>query len=292
MRIPAHRCTTALLAAALCAVALSGCERDTAETTATTVPDPPPLDGVTGEVILTRQRDLIDRGLVNVLIDNRSGTSMLLSDLLLDADFFEGREPLRRTFSVRSGRRVAVQVPFGSVDDCDTDRGVDAALVGTLTSDGDRPVQDVRIRLGGTDILDTIRRQQCTTAAFDSATTVVFERTSVNDGVVDTDLVIEPNGADADLAVHGVSGTVLVGVRGVDDGDRIELDDAAVRIPLTFVVNRCDPHALAEVTKRFGLDVAVSVGGADPVDVAVDIGDLVPDLETIVEECVADAAGE
>jgi hypothetical protein len=89
-----------------------------------------------------------------------------------------------------------------------------------------------------------------------------------------------------------VSGTILVDVRTSDDWHGAQLDDEPVAIPLTFVVNRCDPHALAEVTKRYGLALAVSVDGAETVDVAVDIGELVVDLEAIVEQCSAATAGE
>jgi hypothetical protein len=58
-------------------------------------------------------------------------------------------------------------------------------------------------------------------------------------------------------------------------------------VPLRFSVNRCDPHAVAEVTKRFGLDVEVVVGGADPASVTVDVTPIEPQLEAIVAACRA-----
>jgi hypothetical protein len=104
--------------------------------------------------------------------------------------------------------------------------------------------------------------------------------------------VIEPTGTTTGLAVSAVSGTILVDARTSDDWYGAQLGDEPVTIPLTFVVNRCDPHALAEVTKRYGLTLAVSADGAEPVDVEFDVRDLVDDLEAIVEQCTSATAGE
>lgn len=242
------------------------------------------LDGVTGELVITRQRDLIDRGLVNVMTRNDSGTSLLLSDIELVADTFDGEPAPARTISVRSGRRVAIQVPFGRVDDCDGQGPVTAELTFTSTTADDRSPRAGRVQLDGTDILDTIRAQQCVTRRFEEGARTHFDATSMVDGAVVTQLVLEPTGTSAGLAVGAASGTVLVSVSAPDRGS-VELHDEPVSIPLTFVVNRCDPHALAEVTKRYGLDVDVSVDGAAPVAVAIDIGELVDDLDAIVEQC-------
>lgn len=263
-----------------------------AGTTPVPVVPPTPLEGVTGEVILTRQRDLLDRGLVNVLTHNRSGTSILLSDIQLVADFFEMPPAAPRTVSVRSGRRVAVQVPYGVVVDCDAEGPVGAELPFTYTTDRNHEPSTARIDLAGTEILDTIRARPCTTRRFDDTTQTRFEDTKIVDGTVVTRLVIEPTEMTADLAVMGGSGTVLVGVRQGAGAwaATTHLRGDAVTLPLTFVVNRCDPHALAEVTKRYGLALAVSVDGTEPVDVAIDISELVADLETAVEQCTAAAA--
>ena len=252
----------------------------------------PPVDGMTGELILTRQRDLLDRGLINVLTHNGSESSLLLNDIELIADFFVGEPAAERTISLRSGRQVAIQVPFGMVDDCDAEAPVQAKLAFTYTTDERPEPIAARIDLDGTDLLDTIRARQCTTRRFGEATRTRFEGTEMVDGTVVTRLVLEPTGEMSDLAVTAVSGTILVDARTSDDWQGSRVGDEPVTIPLTFVVNRCDPHALAEVTKRYGLALAVSVDGAEPVDVAVDVSDLVADLETIVEQCTAATAGE
>jgi hypothetical protein len=281
-------------------IVLFGCGSDSSDesvsntlpertTTATTLASP--LEGVTGELIVTRQRDLLDRGLINVLTRNDSDTSILLDDIELVADFFEGRPAASRTISARSGRHVAIQVPYGMAVDCDTGRTVRAALTFTYRTDSDPEPKAGGIALGGTDILDSIRTEQCVSRRFDKLTNTRFDGTEIVDGSVVTDLVIEPN-EPSDLAVSGASGTVLVGVRLGGGWAGSRLDGESVTVPLTFVVNRCDPHALAEVTTRYGLDLAVSVDGEPPVSVAVDVSDLDGDLETIVDQCTAATAGD
>jgi hypothetical protein len=294
----ARRAMTGLVATSV-VVALVGCgpsppEGNTADgsTLPISTSDAPLIDGVTGELILTRQRDLIDRGLINVLTHNRSGRSMLLSDIELVADFFVGEQAARRTISVRSGRRVAIQVPYGTTVDCAAERAVRAELTFTYTTDEDPRPRAARIHLGGTDLLDTIRAEQCITRRFDEQVRTRFENTEIVDGTVVTQLVIEPTGATADLTVTALSGTVLVGVRPGGAWSGTRLDSGEVTIPLTFVVNRCDPHALAEVTKRFGLALAVSVEGAAPVAVVVDVSGLAGDLEAIVAQCVSASAAQ
>ena len=278
------------------AVALLGCSSsppDAAPADTATLPistSPALQEGVTGSLIITRQRDLLDRGLINVLVRNDSGRSMLLSDIELVADFFDGQPAARRSISVRSGRQVAIQVPYGSTDDCDTELPMAAELTFTFTSEVDAVPRAGRVELDGTDLLHAIRLEQCTTRRFETAVRTRFDGTQILDGTVVTGLVIEPTGASADIAVEGVSGTILVGARTPDGWTGVQLDADPVTIPLTFVVNRCDPHALAEVTKRYGLTLAVSVDGADSVDVAIDVADLVADLEAIVEQCTAETA--
>ena len=227
-----------------------------------------------------------------MLTRNDSGTSLLVADLELVVDHFDGEPAASRTISVRDGRQVAIQVPYGVADECDSDNPVGAALTFTYTTDIDPEPKHAAIELDGTDLLDEIRTEQCTTRTFDDAVTARFVNTAIVGGAVVTDLVLEPTGTAAGLVVTGASGTILMGVRVGEQWAGASIDDAPVVIPLRFVVNRCDPHALAEVTKRYGLDVAVSADGAEPVTVAVDVADLVADFETVVEQCTISAAAD
>ena len=296
-----RRATAALLASALVAV-LVGCGSETLfvsdpnssvpHATAGDPTTPISLDGVTGELVITRQRDLLDRGLINVMSRNESAVSLLLSNVELVADTFDGEPAATRTINVGAGRQVAIQVPYGAVDDCDATRPVGAELIFTYASDDDPSLRSGRLQLGGTDILDAIRAEQCATRRFQEGARTRFDGTSIVDGTVVTRLVVEPISDAIDLAVSAVAGTILVGVHAPSAWDGLELQDEPVVIPLTFVVNRCDPHALAEVTKRFGLVLDVSVDGAAPVQVSIDIGDVSDDLDVIVEQCQAALAQE
>ena len=201
------------------------------------------------------------------------------------ADTFDGEPAAARTISVRSGGRVAIQVPYGEVDDCDTTRAVDASLIFAYTSAGDASPRSARIDLAGTDLLDSIRAEQCASRRLDQNARTHFEGTAIVDGVVATRLVIEPSGAAIGLELTAVSGTILVRADAAAGWNGVELSDETEVIPLTFTVNRCDPHAVAEVTKRFGLDIDVSVDGAAPVPVPIDISALSDELEAIVEQC-------
>lgn len=272
------------LAAALVASATVACgsESASAPDRSTSPPTPP---GITGELVLTRQRDLLDRGLINARVDNRSAASLLLTNIRLDADMFDTEPAADRPISVRSGRRVAIQVPYGDVDDCDADAAVTARLTFTYTSDDDPTPRDGALALGGTDLLDSLRAEACVGRRMAASTAITFHEPVVVDGRLVTELVIEPEGDLADLSIQGVAGTVLVAVRTPETWRGVDLDGPAT-IPLTFVVNRCDPHALAEVTKRFGLDLLVTVDGEDEVEVDVDVEPLSGSLESIVQQCV------
>ncbi len=248
---------------------------------------PSALDGVTGELVITRQRDLIDRGLINVMTRNDSGASLLLRDIELVADSFDGQPAAQRTISVRDGRQVAIQVPYGVVDDCDATLPVQAKLTFAYAIDHNPVERVARLELEGTDILDSIRTEQCTTRRFEERVRTHFDGTVIADGTVLTDLVIEPIGTATDMTVGAASGTILVGVLTSAGWAGGAIGSEPVRVALTFVVNRCDPHALAEVTKRFALDLDVSVDGAAPVPVSIDISDVINDLEAVVEQCRA-----
>ncbi|TFH13326.1 MAG: hypothetical protein E4H05_11130 [Acidimicrobiales bacterium] len=246
------------------------------------------LDGVSAELIITRQRDLLDRGLVNVLVHNDSNHDLLITDRQLVSTFFDTTPAERRNTLIGAGRQIAVQVPYGSTEDCDDPTTVEAALVVTASNDAETtPVSVVRLDLEGTEILDGIRGKQCTARAFADATDTAFVGTTVDDQTVRTTLVITRTEGTADISLGTIRGTVLIGTRRIDDVtvDEMASTDQAIEIPLEFVVNRCDPHAMAEVTKRFGTEFEMSVDGSEPFSIPIDVTSLTPDFETIVQHC-------
>jgi hypothetical protein len=247
---------------------------------------PAGLDGLTGELVLTRQRDLLDRGLINVLTSNRTGDDIVITERALVADHFETVIAPSRRSSIRQGRDIALQVPYGSATDCTADDPVEAHLRITYTTGKVELQRTAAIDLGGTDILDDVRAEQCAARAFDEATDVAIEDVTVDDRVVTATLVVRRASGESSLAIEAMAGTVLVDVDAAPGASGpVAIGTAPVEVPITFVVNRCDPHALAEVTKRYGLDLQVSIDDAPARPVPVDVTELIPALDQIVERC-------
>lgn len=245
------------------------------------------LEGLHGELVITRQRDLLDRGLINVLTRNDSGHTITVLHRALLADFFTAQPAEPRTTVIPDGRRTAIQVPYGRAEDCDTQRPVDALFTFTYTTHTGATARRGSIAISGTEILDDIRARQCTTQAIHDQTKASFDNVVVTDGTVTAQLTITKTDGTAVIHIGDTSGTILVAVRTAADYRGATLSDAGdhVTVPLTFVVNRCDPHALAEVTKRYGLDLAVTIDAREPIPISIDVDGLTDELETIVQEC-------
>lgn len=291
----------AVVALTLASAGLASCGSDrpsasdgrsvvTSSTPASSSPSPiDGLDGVSGELVITRQRDLIDRGLINVLTHNDSSEQLLIADRELVADHFAGQPAATRTVNLPVGRQIAIQVPYGVVEDCTFDTPVSAVLEFVYTTPTDNTRRTNRLPLGGTDILDGIRGEQCAGRTLADETEITFSDVTLVDGTVRVDLHIERTEERSDFTFGQLVGTVLVDVRGTTDRATpvaLSRSDRSVVIPLAFVVNRCDPHAMAEVTKRFGLDLELSVDGAEPHLVTIDVSSLNDDLEAAVQACV------
>lgn len=250
------------------------------------------LDGVTGELIITRQRDLLGRGLINVLTHNGSGRQLLITNHELRADFFATQPAPLKVVSVPAGRDIAIQVPYGVANDCTDDELVTATLAFTYTTSTDGAPLQGSMPLLGTEILDRLRAEQCAGQDLHAQADATFDNISISDGHVYVDLVFERTAGTSDFTFGHAIGTVLVSVRKVNGDDNVSLEpsDQSLTVPLEFTVNRCDPHAQAEVTKRFSLDLEVSVDGDVAVPVSIPVTEITYDLEEIVQECV-DSSG-
>lgn len=255
------------------------------DTSARPAPDPEPVPGVTGELIITRQRDLLDRGLINVQFQNDSELVMEMTDRQLVADHFATDPAPPRTSRIPNGRPVHLQVPYGMVSDCESAAPVEAALEFTYTTDTDGDPARGVVQLTGTELLDTIRAEQCAQLAVDDAYDVSFDAPVVDGERLTVDLVVEPIVDDAPpIEIERSNGTILVDATVSDTP--LSIADSAVRTPVVFSVIRCDPHAMAEVTKRYGLELSVSIDGAERRAVDVDVTGLGDPLEQIVANCL------
>jgi len=203
-----------------------------------------------------------DRGLINVLTHNDTSEQLLITDRRLVADHFAGQPAATRTVNVPAGRQIAIEVPYGVVEDCASDTPVSAVLAFVCTTPTDDTPRTARLPIGGTDILAGILDEGCAGRTLDDETEITFSDVTMVDGTVRAVLHIERTDQRCEFTFGQFVGTVLVDVRrttGSATPVTLSPLDRSVMIPLTFVVNRCGPHAMAEVTKRFGLDLEPSV---------------------------------
>lgn len=241
-------------------------------------------------------RDLLDRGRVNIVLSRPSEEPLVLLDKQLVIDGFEpAAVEQRRTVVPPGGQRVAVQAAFGEVADCDAPLPLAAHLAVHYTA-GDDPTEHAgSIVLDDTATLADIRARFCTARRVLAENEVVLGEPEIDGEAFTVDLAIHRRVGDADLVVHTVKGTVLFGVETPAPQSSPERALSAgtdeLVLPLVFDVNRCDPHAVAETTRRHGLTVWIAVDGATPQPVDVDITSLVDDLDVILDRCRDRTAG-
>ncbi len=294
---PAVRpCGALLVVAALASACASPGTSDGDVSTEPPAPDvatsavPDELDAVTGSLIINRQRDLIDRGLINVQLVNDSHAVIEMTDRQLVAEHFVTDPAEPRVSPIPNGRPINLQVPYGTAVDCTDPEAVGARLEFTYTADGDPAERTASVDLGGTEILDGIRDEQCAQARFDDLTDTAFGAPIVDGEQVSVDLSVRSAADAPPIEILGGYGTILVGAE--LPGAPIALGGPETIVPVVFDVNRCDPHAMAEVTKRYGLELSVAVDGATPLPIDVDVAPVQPALEAIVANCQERAGTE
>ncbi len=297
-----RRCATLVLTMA----AASACGADDSEgtvrastpaapsTQASMTSEPGPIDGVTATVVLTRQRDLVGRGFVNVRTVNASGYDLHVIERELAITHFASPGPRARSSSVRDGRTINLQTAYGEAGECDDRSPVEGVLRLRYTIDDESDVHEAALPLAGTEVLDTIRSQRCTEAAARDSIDVSFGDATIDGETVTVGLNLTHRAGGDELTVSGFEGTVLFGVEAAPGSVPAVVGDAqpSPTIPLQFRVNRCDPHALGETTLKYAVNAYVSArDGEDPVPVALDVDTLIPALDEILQLCV-DASGD
>lgn len=283
-------------------VAACGSEADQPVSSVTSTPGPttagervvvadagvlPPMDVVAA---LGYPRDLLDRGRVNLKVSREDDTDFVILDKQLVADHFTPAPvEQRRTVLPPDGRPVALQTLFGEVADCDSTEPVTASLVVTFTYGRDPTLQSTAIPLTDAAVLDDIRDRQCTVRRVLSENEIELRDAVVDGETMSVDLTIRRLTGQSRLDLQSIKGTVLFGVETpFESGDPervLESEETELMVPIVVDVNRCDSHAVAETTRKFGVDLYVSIDGSTPQLVPVPIADLVVDLEAMLESC-------
>lgn len=247
----------------------------------------PPMEVVAS---LGYPRDLLDRGRVNVKISRDDDTKFVVFDKRLIADHF-GPAPIeeRRTVLPTNGRVVALQTLFGDVTDCDSPESVAAILVVTFTYGHDPIRKTMSLPFTDSSTLDEIRLRTCTVRQVLADNEIELRNPVVDGETMSVDLVVRRRAGNDRLGFDAIKGTVLFGAETpFESGSRervMEPDENDAVIPLVIDVNRCDAHAVAETTRKFGLDLYTSVDGAEAQLVAVPVDAIVDDLESMLEHC-------
>lgn len=247
-----------------------------------------PNTGFSARVVLTRQRDLVDRGLVNVFTRNDTGQDVIVRSRGLVLSAFAAPATVQRRSPIPAGNEVALQIAFGDVVDCASAGPVTGTVDLEYTVGDDETVRTASVPLSDATVLDDIRANVCTARLVAEEADVSLKDAAVDGETVTVTLAIERRAGAEDLQIRSLGGTVLFGVQPADPAALpIELGSTAgsVAVPLVIVVNRCDPHALAETTKRYAVDLRVSVDGAEPRKVALDVGALEPLMEQALQAC-------
>lgn len=247
----------------------------------------PPMDVVAS---LGYPRDLLDRGRVNVEISRSDDTDFVVLDKQLVADHFTpAPAEKRRSVLPPDGRVVALQTLLGDVDDCDSPNAVTASLDVTFTYGDDPSPRTTSIPFTDATTLDDIRLQKCTIRRVLAENEIAVRNPVVDGETMAADLDVTRREGERRLAFDSIKGTVLFGASTPFEPGRpervLEPDETHAVIPLVLDVNRCDSHAVAETTRKFGIDLYVSVDGAESQRIEVPIEPIVGDLESMLESC-------
>ena len=305
------------LVAGLLALTVVACGDDGGPVSSTTEPTPtvagpapvPTVDGSTPstpstpsteptlpDTIATAElgypRDLLDRGRVNIVVTRAGDVPFVVHRHQLHVEGFEPAPAEDRRIVVPpDGQRVAIQARFGEVVACDAPAPPAAALAVDFSVGDDPTVHSGTLELDDTDTLTAIRARFCTARRVLAENDVVLGEPTLDGETFTLDLQITRRAGDAELVIDAIQGTVLFGVESPFAQGAAERTlapgTAELVLPLTFDVNRCDPHAVAETTRKKGLTLWIAVDGAEPQPVDVDIAAIDADLEEILDRCKA-----
>jgi hypothetical protein len=269
---------------------------DGSSTTVGVAPDPPDVTNAippTNVVAaLGYPRDLLDRGRVNIRIDRADDVELVLLDKQLVARHFTPAPPeTRRTVVPTSGQVVAVQTLFGEVSDCDDPSQVEAELVVAYRLGDDPTTHRGVIEVDDATTLDDIRLQICTQRRVAANNAFELQADDVDGETMSARLVVRRREGTERLAFDAIKGSVLFGATAdvpAGSPERVlDTDEGEKAIAITFTVNRCDPHAVAETTRKYGLDLYVAVDDIPAQRIPVPVDAIVPLLDEMLERCTA-----
>lgn len=230
-------------------------------------------EGVSVSVSQSRM-DVVVHGL-RLKVKNESGDDVVVTDAEFQSDQFSSTAVWEKDSTViADGRTVALPV---LLPDAVCDDGPPSARVRLTLIVGDAaPVTAEVAPVDEFDQLPALRVQDCFAQTVDSivalrAETLPRDVTVNGRAAVQLDLTAPPAGADGTgtVSIDSLAGTTLLAVLDPATDAVQPVLPIAVRVPdpgaspvtVTFVPNRCDPHAVAEDKQGTLIPLALTVSG-------------------------------
>lgn len=236
----------------------------------------PAIPGMSGLAIRLRT-DLAAGGRFQTRITNTGTEPFTVLGVSLDSPGFERLAFAGNPASFAPNAVIDLPTSYGPAI-CEEGVEVDPVYSALELQRPGQPVEEVRLPLATPDdIVDRIRTEQCEARALQAQIGVTLEggfTTAEVDGVpvVEAELVLTRRDSTEDVEIVETGGSVVFDLDLDPSATALDLapDDAELRAPVRLSNTTCEPHILAETKQPFLFDVAVSIGGADPVSVRID----------------------
>ena len=227
---------------------------------------------VSAELVQYRRDEALHQ--VQAKVTNTGDTDLVVERLVLELPGFDPVPPTEPEAELWPGRRADLPVVYGPAR-CDGARPVPTSGVATARLDLAGVDEPVVLEAPDDGLLEQLATQECAQRAVTDAVPLAFTDawTPVGTGddlAVTGALRVGPVDVVRAARLAGIDGTTLFGVS-TSTPLPLALAGAAVDVPVTVAPQRCDPHAVAESKRGYAFRVAVSLDGAEPVLVTVDV---------------------
>lgn len=243
---------------------------------------------VAAELLQYRRDEALHQ--LQVKLANAGDRAVTVDRFELDLPGFEAVPAGEPGSRLDPGRRVDLPLVYGAArcaSGAPADRTAGDPALRVWLDGADEPVEvepaDPR------DMLGRLVTGECAQRAVTDAVPLAFTDAWAPVGAGDTLVVtgalrVGPTGEQARLDM--LNGTTLFGIT-TTTRLPIELGEQ-VDVPVTVAPQRCDPHAVAEIKRFYAFRVGVSLDGAEPVLVMVEVG---PAQRPVLEAALLERCG-
>jgi|GEM_PF-1249301 len=199
--------------------------------------------------------------LLEVRVTTARAADALVTAVRLESPMFADNPARDSNVRLYQDHENRVRVPLG-VPVCPAGDG-DSTVVLTMLADGAEVSETVTVPA---EVLAEINAAECVQqAVLDEAAPSFGEIESRDGAEVRTSLVLTRGTGVEPVTLERITGNIVFAIE-VDEGAERTLaaGEAALAVPVTVTVARCDPHVFAESKKTFVFPVHLSVGEGEP----------------------------